>query len=93
MEKLLALLKECGEDVFVDDFKEKKELHLTFDDFEGFDDDWNEIEREYLNPAAVEKVFDYIEENANLISGGLYQQYQLDNYVIEIGFTSTSFGI
>ena len=89
MEKLLALLKECEEDVWVDTFATEKRIHLYFDDFAGFDDETGEeIDREYENPEGVEKTLDYIEENGTLIYDGLYKRYQLDEHVVQVGFTS-----
>ena len=36
-------------------------IDLTIDDFEGFDEDWGEVEREFVDADAVEEVLDWLE--------------------------------
>jgi len=67
--EMINLLESAGEDVTfhtgVDhemDNKAVKTIEVTFEDFEGFDDDWSEIEREYDNPELIESILDFIEE-------------------------------
>lgn len=66
--EMINLLESAGEDVTfytgIDyEMKEAvKTIEITFEDFEGFEDDWNEIEREYDNPELVESIINFIEE-------------------------------
>lgn len=38
------------------------ELQITVQDFDGFDDDWSELDHEYVDYEAVEAVEDYLDE-------------------------------
>ena len=63
-------------------------IDLTIDDFEGFDDDWCEVDREFIDADAVEEVLDWLEENADCVDGDFYRYYHFGNIVVEVGYTS-----
>lgn len=88
MKKLLKMLEESKNLGDVDYYTYENELNIDFNDFDGFDDEWNEVEREYTNENLVNKILNYIETNATLIKDSLYQTYQLDDKTIVIGYTS-----
>lgn len=88
MKELLKMLKESKNLGDVDYYTYENELNIDFNDFDGFDDEWNEVEREYTNENLVNKILNYIETNATLIKDSLYQTYQLDDKTIVIGYTS-----
>ena len=64
------------------------EIDLTINDFDGFDEDWGEIFREYDNAEAVEEVLDWLEENADCVHDDYYCQYYFGDIVVEVGYTS-----
>lgn len=86
MKKLLELLKECGADV--DYYNNTENLEITFNDFDGFNDNWEEIIRDYDNPKAVDKVLRYLKNNAKLVNNSLYKTYLLDGRTIIVGYAS-----
>ena len=88
MKELLEMLEESKNLGDVDYYTYENELNIDFNDFDGFDDEWNEVEREYTNENLVNKILNYIETNATLIKDSLYQTYQLDDKTIVIGYTS-----
>lgn len=88
MKELLKMLEESKNLGDVDYYTYKNELNIDFNDFDGFDDEWNEIDREYTNENLVNQILNYIETNATLVKDSLYQTYQLDNKTIVIGYTS-----
>lgn len=88
MKELLKMLEESKNLGDVDYYTYENELNIDFNDFDGFDDEWNEVEREYTNENLVNKILNYIETNATLIKDSLYQTYQLDDKIIVIGYTS-----
>ena len=63
-------------------------IDLIIDDFEGFDDNWCEIDREYDDPEAVEEVLEWLEENADFVDGDFYRYYHFGEIVVEVGYTS-----
>jgi hypothetical protein len=58
---------------------------LTFEDFEGFDDDWSEVFRDYAEPELVEELEDFIEEVAE---GDFYQRFEFDGVTYQVGYGS-----
>ena len=63
-------------------------IDLTIDDFEGFDDDWCEVDREFVDADAVEEVLEWLEENADCVDGDFYHYYHFGEIVVEVGYTS-----
>ena len=64
------------------------DIGLTIDDFEGFDEDWSEIDREFVDANAVHEVFQWLEENADCVDGDFYRYHHFGNIVVEVGYTS-----
>ena len=88
MKELLEMLEKSKNLGDVDYYTCENELNIDFNDFDGFDDEWNEIERKYNNENLVNQILNYIETNATLIKNSLYQTYQLNDKIIVIGYTS-----
>lgn len=88
MKELLKMLEESKNLGDVDYYTYENELNIDFNDFDGFDDKSNEIDREYTNENLVNQILNYIETNATLVKDSLYQTYQLDDKTIVIGYTS-----
>ena len=63
-------------------------IDLTINDFEGFDKNWNEIEREFVDADAVAEVLEWLKENADFIDSNLYRYYHFGEIVVEVGYTS-----
>ena len=62
MEKILEMIKAMGNDVANYEVSEGY-ISVVIDDFEGFDDDWSEIMRDYENPEAVDAFEEYVAEH------------------------------
>lgn len=62
-------------------------IDLTIDDFEGFDEDWNEVFRDFVNEDAIEEVLWWLEENADSIDDNLYRDYYFGDIMVEVGYT------
>ena len=63
-------------------------IELTIDDFEGFDANWNEVEREFVDEEVVAEVLNWLRENADSIDDNLYRYYHFGDIVVEVGYTS-----
>ena len=77
-EKLMTMVNALVE---VDDvyFREyENTLYITVNDFEGFGEHYEEIDREFVNEELVEELVEFI-ENAN---------YTIENYTIELNYSS-----
>ena len=83
---LMTLINACENDVYF--FKEDRMIDLTINDFEGFDNNWNEIMRDYDNPNAVDALLDWL--NANCVSkvNELYITYSFDGFAVKVGYAS-----
>ena len=84
MEMVIAMLEGLGCDV--DYSITDGDLYVTLNDFEGFDDDWSEVMREYDHPDEVEAFESFLEQFAH--EGDLYVIYHLEGFDLELGYTS-----
>ena len=63
-------------------------ISLTIEDFEGFDENWSEIERDFVDENAVDEVLEWLEKNADLVEPDFYSQYHFGKIVVEVGYAS-----
>ena len=90
MEIIIAMLEKMSEDVeyYVCKIEEEKpELVITIDDFEGFDEDWSEIMREY-DEDAVSALIDWLEEHCISEDGDLYYEFHFEEFNVQLGYSS-----
>ena len=90
MEIIIAMLEKMSEDVeyYVCEIEEEKpELVITVDDFEGFDEDWSEIMREY-DEDAVSALIDWLEEHCISEDGDLYYEFYFEEFNVQLGYSS-----
>ena len=85
-EQIIEVMDSLGEDVTYFDCGDI--LHVTLEDFAGFDEDWNEIERDYDNPEAVDEFLAILEEYGRPYTSGLYPSYDFDGFKIELSWAS-----
>ena len=85
LEVLVNMLKELGEDVSYSMIDGK--LSVTVIDFDGFDEDWSEIERDY-DEEAVEGFVEWLETHAHSVEEGYYSYYHLGDVVVCVGYAS-----
>ena len=62
-------------------------IELTIDDFDGFDEDWNEIDREFVDEDLVDEVLEWLEENADYADGDFYRSYYFGKIVVEVDYS------
>ena len=90
MEIIIAMLEKMIEDVYyhvreIDG--EKPELVITVDDFEGFDEDWSEIMRDY-DEEAVDGLIEWLEEHCISEDGDFYSYYHFEEFDVQLGYSS-----
>lgn len=85
-ETLIMMINACDVDVLFDGRNGKYDL--TFNDFEGFDDDWNEIDRDYIHPVEVEALADWLVENASSVKDDFCCTYYFDGFEVTVGYAS-----
>ena len=63
-------------------------IELIINDFDGFDEDWGEIDREFVDENAVDEVLEWLEENADYADGDFYYYYHFGDIVVDVGYAS-----
>ena len=86
-EMVVEMLNALGEDAIYSMTKDG-DIRVEFQDFEGFDDDWNEVDREYDDEEAVDAFFEYLEDKALEVSGDYYRYFKMDGFTVIIGWAS-----
>ena len=81
--EMLRTLESVG-DVSVD--LDEFDLDVTFEDFGGFDEEWEEIGRLYEMPELVDEVFDLLDQCER--EGDFYVTYFVEGHRVEVGFGS-----
>ena len=88
LEKMMAMVEALGDDASMWYDEEEKVLDVTLRDFEGFDDDWSEIMRDYDHPEAVEAFKEMLETECFSQEGDFYFDYHFDGFTVELGYSS-----
>lgn len=86
-QKMIAIIKALGADASLWE-RFDGTLDVTLQDFEGFDDDWEEIEREYDDEEAVNIFLKMLERECVSQEGDFYVTYHFDNFDVVIGYAS-----
>lgn len=63
-------------------------IDLTINDFEGFDANWSEADREFVDEKAVEDVIEWLTKNSDRVEGDFYHYYHFGDIVVKVGYTS-----
>ena len=86
IEKIIAQLDRISADASYEVIE--NHIDLTIDDFEGFDEDWSEIFRDFVDEKAVNEVLEWLKTNADYIEDDYYCSYHFGDIVVEVGYTS-----
>jgi hypothetical protein len=63
-------------------------FRVQIQDFDGFDDDWNEIMREYNNANAIDEFIDMLESDCISQDGDFNYVYHFDGFDVELSYAS-----
>lgn len=63
-------------------------LNIELNDFEGFDEDWSEISREFDNPEMVERFVRMLETGCLFKEDDLYVVYHFEDFDVQLGYAS-----
>ena len=86
-EMMIAAIEALGADASLWD-KEAYCLNVTIEDFDGFDDDWSEIDREYDDPEAVAAFLEMLETECVSLEDDYYVIYHFEGFDVKIGYAS-----
>lgn len=85
-EKMLKAIDKLGKDASCDVTDD--EIHVTLNDFAGFDESWREIFRKYDDKEAVESFEKMLKEECLSYDGDFYVEYIFDDFVVILGCAS-----
>lgn len=85
-ENMIEMVKALGNDADMTIYDDV--ISVTINDFEGFDDDWHEIERQYDDSKAVTAFEDMLEDEAIEYDGDFYTYYYFEGFTVKLGYGS-----
>lgn len=91
LEMVMELLEGLGDDMSVSSKKDKDGeicVYATVEDFEGFDEDWHEVDRKLDDEEAVVAVYDRLKKEALSVAGDYYRYFQFEGFYVEWGNAS-----
>jgi hypothetical protein len=86
-EMMLTAIEALGADASLWD-EEDYCLDVTLEDFEGFDADWSEVDREYDDEEAVEAFLEMLEAECSSREGDFYVVYHFEGFDVQLGYAS-----
>ena len=63
-------------------------IDVTIDDFDGFDKNWREIDREFVDEDTIDEVIEWFDENADYDDGEFYARYHFGDMLVCVHYTS-----
>lgn len=86
-EQIIEVMDSLGEDVSYIDYGNT--IDVTLEDFAGFDQEWDEVYRDYDNPEAVDDFLTMLEKDSRSYNNnGLYETYSFDGFDVILGCAS-----
>ena len=85
-EKMIAAIEALGDDALYDVVD--RTINVTLRDFDGFDDDWCEIMRDYDNEQAVENFLKMLANECISFKDNFYKDYKFDGFTVSLGYAS-----
>lgn len=85
-EMMITAIEALGDDVSL--WKRGDTLDVTIEDFEGFDDSWAEVERDFDDDDAVETFLEMLDRECVSREGDFYVTYHFEGFDVQIGYAS-----
>ena len=83
---ILNKVKELESDIITFDYEDS--ISLTIDDCEGFDEDWNVIDRQLDNPNGVDRLLEFLTNTCKSVVSDFYTTFHYDNFDVIVGYSS-----
>lgn len=88
LKMMMVAVEALGDDASMWYDEKGRLLHVTLQDFDGFDEDWSEIMRDYDHPKAVEAFEEMLETECSSQEGDFYFDYYFDGFTVRLGYAS-----
>ena len=85
--EFMQMVDACGDDVTLNR-RSNGIYRLTLEDFEGFNENWHEVEREYDNEEAINALLDWLETNCTEQREDFYTYYEFSDFQVIVGYSS-----
>ena len=88
-EEMIMRIEELGEDVSYSTSKQEDGMliRVIVEDFEGFDDDWSEIFRDF-DEEKIDEFLEEIEKECVEFVEDFYSFYDFGDFVVKVGYAS-----
>jgi hypothetical protein len=86
-EDLMMMIDACA-DTDVDTVMLGDTFEITLCDFAGFDDDWDEIMRDYDDADAIDALLAWLADSCVSQDGDYYTYYRFDGFSVCVGYSS-----
>lgn len=88
MEMMKEQLKALCKDISFLEYSDENKLDVTVEDFEGFDEDWDEVYAD-IDEDAVDAMVEWLEEHCDSHDDDyLYRYYTFGDLVVYLGWAS-----
>ena len=87
IEMMKEQLNALCEDISFWEWENENKLDVTVEDFEGFDEDWDEVYAD-IDDDAVDKMIEWLESHCDSHEGDLYHYYTFGDLVVCLGWAS-----
>ena len=87
IEMMKEQLNALCEDISFWEWDDENKLDVTVEDFEGFDEDWDEVYAD-IDDDAVDKMIEWLDEHCDSHEDNLYHYYTFDDLVVCLGWAS-----
>lgn len=87
--EMMTALEDCGDlTVWERTTDEGTVYDVTVEDFEGFDEHWSEVMRDFEREDLVDEFLEALDEQALRVEGDFYYDYYFDGFRIHLGYAS-----
>lgn len=87
IEMMKEQLNALCEDITFWEWDDENKLDVTVEDFEGFDEDWDEVYAD-IDDDAVKAMIEWLESHCDSHEGDLYHYYTFGDLVVCLGWAS-----
>ena len=87
LEMMINKVDELKNDVSMWLDEKESVLHITIEDFAGFDEDWSEVEKE-VDEEKVEAFLEMLKKECVSYECEFYHYYKFEGFSVKLGYTS-----
>ena len=85
LEMIIAQIEALGE--YASYYVRGSRISVTIEDFEGYDEDWCEVDA-IIDEDAVDAFIEWLEEECYSYEGDYYQYYDFGDIEVQLGYAS-----